>query len=302
MTEPASRPLTVVAVGGNAISPPAGDLSFGAERSVVERAVAEIASLASGGDRLLLVHGNGPQVGRLLDAQALDGAGSLDILVAQTQGELGYLLAESLEAHAGEPCAALVTRVLVDPADEAFRSPAKPVGAVLARPPAGVPSAPTPDGRGFRRVVASPRPRAVVEASAVAALLATHHVVAGGGGGVALAERDGRRAPEPAVVDKDWVAAHLAVALGAARLVFVTDVPFAFDAFHSVSRRPIHRMDVGEARERLASGAFPPGSMGPKVESAAAFVEATGRAALITTIGEIERAARGEAGTAVTPS
>jgi len=302
MTSDASRPLVVVALGGNAISPPAADLSFATERAVIGRAAAEIARLAVQGARLLVVHGNGPQVGRLLCAQGIGDSESLDVHVAQTQGELGYLLVEALETRlADEPCAALVTRALVDPHDEAFRSPTKPVGAILAHPPLGVPSVPIPGGHGFRRVVASPRPIAVLELQAIRVLLTTHHVVAGGGGGVALAARQGSRAPQPAVIDKDWVAALLAIALDAERLLFATDVPCAFEAFGSAQARPIGKMPVAEARRRLASGTFLAGSMAPKVESAIAFTEATGRAALITTIVELEEACGGRAGTLVCP-
>jgi carbamate kinase len=302
VTADSSRVPVVIALGGNAISPPAGDLSFATERRIIARAAAEIARLALRGARLLVVHGNGPQVGRLLVARGLGDPESLDVHVAQTQGELGYLLAEALEAHApGEPCAALVTRVLIDPDDEASQTPTKPIGAILAHPPPDAPSAPVPSGQGFRLLVASPRPIVVVESDAIRALLSTHHVIAGGGGGVALAALPAGRAPRPAVVDKDWVAALLAIAIDARRLVFVTDVPCAFDAFGSPQRRPIGTMAVAEARRRLASGVFLPGSMAPKVESAAAFAEATGRSAVITTIGELEAAWEGRAGTVVRP-
>jgi carbamate kinase len=292
--------LMVVAVGGNAVSPPAGDLSLAGERRAIERTVAEIAPLARQGARLLLVHGNGPQVGRLLRAQGA-GEADLDVLVAQTQGELGYLLSEALDAALGaDACVAVVTRVIVDPRDPAFRAPDKPIGPALAVRPADVPCVRTPDGRGWRRVVASPRPHVVVEAETIRALLAGRHVVAGGGGGIALAGDDGRRRPCPCVVDKDWVAAWLATALGASRLVFVTDVPAACEAFGAPAARPIRAMTSGEARARLARGVFAPGSMAPKVESATEFAEATGRPATVTTIGEVHAALRGEAGTTIT--
>jgi carbamate kinase len=211
------RPLTVIALGGNLISPPAGSLSVGAERAVAARSMGELAPLAEA-HRLLIVHGNGPQVGRLLAAAGEGGA--LDVAVAQSQGELGYLLCEALDAALGATASlALVTRVLVDPADPAFATPAKPIGPVRATAPAEGPAARTPDGHGWRRVVASPRPRAVLELDAIRAALTTHHVVAGGGGGVPLAEVAGTRVPRAAVVDKDHVAALLATALGAVQFV-----------------------------------------------------------------------------------
>jgi len=294
-------PLLVVALGGNAISPPRGDLSITSERAVLAHSVAELAAVAESGRRLLIVHGNGPQVGRLLTTPGIGAPEILDVHVAQTQGELGYLIAEALDrALPAARTAALVTRVLVDEDDPAFAHPSKPVGAVLPRPPAGVPSVRLPRG-GWRRVVASPRPTAVVELPAIEILLATHHVIAGGGGGVALAGHGAARSARPAVVDKDWVAALLAVALDAEVLVFVTDVAHAFDRFGHLSQEAIERMTVATARERLHAGAFAPGSMGPKVESAVQFVQACGRRAVITTIGHVDAALRGLAGTTIEP-
>jgi carbamate kinase len=297
-----ARPCTVVALGGNAVSPPGGDQSLAAERAAVEGAVAELAPLATAGARLLLVHGNGPQVGRLLAAPGVGDVASLDLHVAQTQGELGYLVAETLERLTAESAVAVVTRVLVDPADPAFDTPSKPVGPVLAVPPSGLPALRTPDGRGWRRAVASPRPTAVAELAVIRALLlAGHHVVAGGGGGIALAGAGAARRPCAAVVDKDWVAALLAVALDAHALVFVTDVPYAADDFGGPAARRIPEMRPGTARDRLARGVFLPGSMAPKVESAVAFVEATGRRAVITALGAVGAAVAGAAGTTIRP-
>jgi carbamate kinase len=295
-------PLTVVALGGNAISPPRGDLSIAAERQVVASAAAEVAAVARRGSRLLVVHGNGPQVGRLLTAPHLGDPDAIDVHVAQTQGELGYLLAEALEMQlGGEQCAAIVTRVLVAADDPAFAQPTKPVGAVLRSPPAGVPAVRVPDGDGWRRVVASPRPLLVVEQAAIAAVLPTHHVVAAGGGGVALIACAGARQPRPAVIDKDWVAALLAVGFNADGLLFVTDVPHAFDRFGTPDQQAIHTMRIAEARDRLADGVFAPGSMAPKVESAVQFVEATGRPAVIATVGHVAAALAGTSGTTIRP-
>ena len=294
--------LIVVALGGNAVSPPRGDPSFATERALIGRAVSELIAIAQRGVRLLIVHGNGPQVGRLLGAPGIGDPDSLDVHVAQTQGELGYLLAEALDAHLGDgACVAVVTRVLVDRRDDAFSHPTKPVGAVLAAPPAGAPAVRLSDGSGWRRVVASPRPLAVVEQEAIGALLRRHHVVAGGGGGVALAGTGAPPRAQKAVVDKDWVAALLAVAFDAEQLLFVTDVPHAFDAFGQAHAEPIHSMSVSAARERLAAGVFAPGSMQPKVESAVQFAVATRRAAVIATLGSVGAALAGKAGTTIRP-
>jgi carbamate kinase len=296
-----TKPLIVVALGGNAISPPRGDLGFDLERTLIDRAAVELAELASSGARLLVVHGNGPQVGRLLSAHETDPE-CLDIRVAQTQGELGYLLAEALSRHlAGDSVVAVVTRVLVDPNDPAFAHPSKPVGAVCDTPPRAVPSVRMPDGHGWRRVVASPQPVAVIEQPAVAALVATHHVIAGGGGGVPLSVAGGGRRPQAAVVDKDWVAALLAISLKADKLLFVTDVPYAFDRFGHSEQQLIATMTLEEARRRLANGVFAPGSMAPKIESAVQYVAATGRPATIAALGSLVAALRRATGTTVCP-
>jgi len=293
--------LTVVALGGNAISPPRGDTSLAAERRAIDLALSEIAASSGRRERLLIVHGNGPQVGRLLAAPGIGDAESLDVHVAQTQGELGYLLAEGLEKRTGSPSVALVTRVIVHGDDPAFRAPTKPVGPVLSERPRDAPAQAAPGG-GWRRVVASPRPREVLEESAIVALLRAHHVIAGGGGGVALSGEPPNRVICPAVVDKDWVASLLAIRLRATRLLYVTDVSHAFDRFGEYEQRPIRTMTAEQARARLIAGIFAPGSMAPKVASAADYVEATGRRAVIATIGEVAAALAGDCGTRIEPS
>jgi carbamate kinase len=295
--------LLVVALGGNAVSPPRGGLTFTVERRLVEQAAAELAALAAAGTRLLVVHGNGPQVGRLLTAESAGDSEHLDVLVAQTQGELGYLLVEALDGRLGSGrCAAVVTRVVVDADDPGFAQPVKPIGPVLAQSPPDVPAVRMPDGNGWRRVVASPRPVDVVEAESIAILLATTHVIAGGGGGVPVMRGGSRRARRPAVVDKDWTAALLAARLRADGLLYVTDVASACDDFGQVGQRPITAMSAAAAGARLAAGAFAPGSMGPKVASAAEFVAASGRPAVITTLGQIAAALAGRAGSTITPA
>jgi carbamate kinase len=301
MSFAAQHHVMVVAIGGNAISPAAGDTGFAAERAIVERSMAEVARLTAGGTRLLLVHGNGTQVGRLLSAPGGDAA-HLDIHVAQTQGEIGYLLAEALDRQLDRAqCVAVLTRVLVDPGDEAFRHPTKPVGQILPLRPREGESVRDPQGRGWRRVVASPRPCAVIEQDAIAELLRHHHVVAGGGGGIALSERGRPHQPLPAVVDKDWVAAALAIALDADRLLFVTDVPHAFEHFGTGEQTPLATLTVSAARQLLAAGTFAAGSMAPKVESGVQFASATGRPAVIAQLGAVAAALRGGSGTTIVP-
>ena len=276
--KPAAMPrLLVIALGGNALSPPAGDQGYATERAAAATAARQLAALGAGGRSLLIVHGNGPQVGRLLGSEA--DTGNLDIHVAQTQGELGYLLAEALELASDTPTVALVTRALVDPADPAFGNPTKPIGPLLSARPAHGPAVQLPGG--WRRTVASPHPQAIVEERAIAALLREQHVIAGGGGGIALARAAQGSQGLAGVIDKDWIAARLAVALDAQMLVFATNVAGVEDAHGTDQARLRPRLSVAQARELLAAGVLGAGSMAPKVESAVAFVAATGRPALI---------------------
>lgn len=287
---PPEQPLLVVALGGNALSPPAGDPGYATERAAVAAAAHQLAALAAQGRRLLVVHGNGPQVGRLLGTSA--DTTHLDIHVAQTQGELGYLLAEALEAACGQSTVALVTRTIVDPADAAFAHPTKPIGPLRPTRPEHGPAVQLPGG--WRRTVASPHPQAVVEERAIATLLREQHVIAGGGGGIAIPRTASRTATGaqglPGVIDKDWTAAHLAIALHAQALVFATNVAGVEDG-HGTPQARLHRtLTVAQARALLAAGVLGAGAMAPKVESAVAYVTATGRPALILHTDALARA------------
>lgn len=287
---PPELPLLVLALGGNALNPPAGDQGYAAERRAAAAAAQHLAAFAQRGYRLLVVHGNGPQVGRLMGAG--EEPGNLDIHVAQTQGELGYLLAEALQAASGDATVALVTRALVDPDDPAFAQPTKPIGPLLKARPESGPAVQLAGG--WRRTVASPRPQAVVEERAIATLLREHHVIAGGGGGIALARTpvDLHRQPGglPGVIDKDRVAAHLAIALKAQALLFATDVAGVEDA-HGTSQAHLHaRLTASQAQDLLSAGVLGAGSMAPKVESALAYARATGRPARILHADALARA------------
>lgn len=270
----AERPLVVLALGGNALSPPtvigqADD--YAPEREIVATTAAALDGLMQVGYRLLIVHGNGPQVGRLLQSDPV--RGNLDIHVAQTQGELGYLL---IAALGDTPMACVLTRVVVT---ESLGPPVKPIGPVLDQTPPGQTSVRV--GAGWRVTVPSPKPDRVVESLAIARLLRTHHVVAGGGGGVAV---DGRGRPLSCVVDKDWVASLLAVRLEAQHLVFATDVDAVYEGYGQPGAQAVRTLCVTRARAMIEAGGVAPGSMAPKLASAADFVAATGRPAHICSL------------------
>jgi carbamate kinase len=281
----ADRPLLVLALGGNALSPPTtvGD-DYPVEREIVAGTARVLDRLGGAGHRLLIVHGNGPQVGRLLRQDPSHG--SLDIHIAQTQGELGYLLAAAMR----EPAVCLLTRVIVD-ADPG--PPVKPVGPVMKAQP-DEPA--TRAGDGWRLIVPSPRPLQVVEQRAIETLIASQHVIAGGGGGIP--QNEAGQAVR-GVVDKDWVAALLAIRLDAARLVFATDVAGVFDDPKAIHGRPLQELDPDSARALIQRGIAAPGSMAPKLEAAIDFAAATGRSAVICGLDRIEDAVADGAGTRV---
>jgi carbamate kinase len=305
----------VVAFGGNALLPDP-DQPGAADRNAAEFAAA-LATLMPEDAGLILVHGNGPQVGTaLLRAEAASGevpTDPLDVLVAETQGSIGYLLSRSIgdafRALGREVVvAAIVTQVVVDPSDPAMRQPSKPVGpyyerergeAIAAERGWSLVDVP---GRGMRRVVPSPPPIEVIEIDAVAgAAAAGLIVIAGGGGGVPIARSDGAGITGvEAVIDKDRTAALIATAVDARGLVILTDVARVSTGFGTPDERPMPTMSGAQARQYLDAGEFPPGSMGPKVEACVAYARATGRTALITSVAALPDALGGRDGTRIT--
>lgn len=263
---------------------------------------------------MVLVHGNGPQVGMiLLRIEATKNRippETLDIMVAETQGSIGYLLSRALRSEIPErEIAALLTQVLVDPDDPGFANPTKPVGPFYAREAAdelirsqGWRMTESP-GKGWRRVVPSPWPQEIVELHTIKdAVRHGHLIIAGGGGGIPVVrDEKGILRGIEAVIDKDLTACKLAVAIRAKRFVILTDVPHVSTGFATRSERRISRMKASTARRLLAEGEFPAGSMGPKVEAAAIFAEAIGRSALITNADMLAQALEGRAGTWVDP-
>ncbi len=311
-----ARRLVVAALGGNVLLRPDDGGDFATQRRRAREAARGLCALASRAD-LLVVHGNGPQVGNALLRAAAAPAlppPPLDVAVASTAGEIGYLLAEALQAElaaAGREraVAAMLTRVVVDPGDPAFGAPTKPVGpfydAATARELAGTRGWQLVEdaGRGWRQVVASPRPQAVVEGDALRALLgAGGIVVAGGGGGVPVARQgNGELGGIEAVIDKDRTAALLARDLGADLLVILTGVDRVIKNFGRRGAQPLPALGLRAALRLHARGQFPSGSMGPKIEAAMDFVAEADRPALITSPEALPAALAGESGTYIVP-
>src|SRR3954470_24573148 len=281
----------VVALGGNAMTGPDGSATPRAQREAIAVAAQHLAAVVAAGAEVVLTHGNGPQVGNLLVKNELAAhvvpPVPLDWNVAQTQATIGFTLADELDAAltartVARRTAAVVTRTLVDPDDPGFRVPSKPVGRYLPREEAERFTAlgqtwEDRGPRGWRRVVAEPEPRSVVDYPAIHALAqAGFVVVCAGGGGIPVVDdgQDGHalRGIE-AVIDKDLTAAILALELGAETLVIATDVPNVMIDFGTPSVRPLGRVTVEEMRKHAAEGQFARGSMGPKVEAALRFLD-----------------------------
>ena len=285
----------VVALGGNALTR-AGQTGTYEEQSGNAVIMARtIMGIRRSGWRVVIVHGNGPQVGNLAiqneEGHRLVPAQPLFSLGAMTQGQIGSLISLALRAEQTDlAVAALVTHVVVAPDDHAFARPSKPIGPFFTRTKADDLASErgwtveADSGRGFRRMVASPRPITVVETPAIEALAASGSIViaAGGGGVPVVSTGTGLRGVE-AVIDKDYVAAQLAGALGAQALVFVTDVPRLMIGFGSPTERALDEIDVATAERYQGDGHFPPGSMGPKVDAATRFLRSGGEVAVIST-------------------
>jgi len=300
-------PVAVVALGGNTLLR-GGEGGIDEQRERVARAADRLAALSDRGYDLVVTHGNGPQVGDLLlQQEGAEHPRPLDVLVAETQAQIGYLLAQALDARADGSAATVVTRTVVDPDDPAFDDPAKPIGPYYDAEEAAAREFETaevtrPDGStAHRRVVASPTPAEIVERDRIAALAEDGRpVVCGGGGGVPVAREDGGLRGVPAVVDKDHTSRLVGDAVGAGELLFLTDVDCAYLNFGADDQRPVGETTPAAIREHLDAGEFGAGSMRPKVAAAARFVDAGGEQAVITSPDRLIDALDGTAGTRIT--
>ncbi|HLH74744.1 MAG TPA: carbamate kinase [Chloroflexota bacterium] len=310
----------LIAIGGNALirSDQPGTI---AEQFENARAIAsQLATLLANGWRLVLTHGNGPQVGFIMlrSERASDDISvprlTLDLCVADSQGGLGYILANSIlsalrQHDLGERVVCVLTHTLVDTNDPAFHTPSKPIGPFFDAEQAKEHrqrfgwTMIEDSGRGYRRVVPSPQPVRIVEATAIRALLdAGLLVIAAGGGGIPVVEStDGQLRGVEAVIDKDRSSAALAAYLGIPRLIITTGVEQVAIHFGKPDQRWLDQITVTEARCYLAAGEFPAGSMGPKIEAALTFLERGGKEVIISSPSHLVDAATGRAGTRIVP-
>ncbi|OGO56500.1 MAG: carbamate kinase [Chloroflexi bacterium RBG_16_72_14] len=297
----------VAALGGNALLRRGQPMTAANQRANVAVAARALLPIALEHD-LVLTHGNGPQVGLLSLQNAAykpDEEYPLDVLGAETEGMIGYLLEQELGnlLGAGRPMATILTRVEVDPADPAFGHPTKPIGPVYDREEAerhAVEKSWTiaPDGARWRRVVPSPQPRAIVEIGVIDLLVREGVIVvcAGGGGIPVTAGSEGGYIGIEAVIDKDFAGALLATSLHADAFLMLTDVDAAYVDWGTPDARAIRRVSPAA----LAQWTFAAGSMGPKVEAACRFVNADSGFAVIGSLADAGAMLRGEAGTMVT--
>ena len=313
-------PLAVVAFGGNALLRPEDHGTQEEQIARAKQAARWLAEIVRLGYKLIVVHGNGPQVGNILiqaeEASTKIPPQSLDVCVAQTEGSIGFMLQQSirnrlesigLAASTSGEVATILTEVEVDVNDPAFKRPTKPIGPFFTRYRAEALerdlgwTMKEDSGRGWRHVVPSPRPLRILNINTVARMLESAAVVvAAGGGGIPVVKgRDGQWRGIEAVIDKDYASARLAADLDADLFIILTGVPKVALDFGKPSQRFVERMTVAEAEQHLADGQFPAGSMGPKIDSALQFVRATGKQVLITDVDVLREALQGKDGTLI---
>jgi carbamate kinase len=307
----------LLAVGGNSLIR-AGEKGTAAEQLAnARRTASEIVSLIQDGYHLVITHGNGPQVGAALlrserAASQVPGL-PLDVCGAASQGEIGYLLEQSLvnelsRAGLDTPVIAMLTQSVVSADDPAMQHPTKPIGPFYSRSEAEerrrtlgweiVEDA----ARGYRRIVPSPVPIEIVELDVIRDLVG-HGVlvVACGGGGIPVFRRDGALAGVEAVIDKDRASALLAAELKADLFVISTDTDYVYLDYKKPAQRALTSITADELEQHLRDGHFPPGNMGPKIESVLRFLRSGGQEAIITSYEYLAQAVRGTAGTHVLP-
>ena len=312
-----SKRTIVVALGGNALQKQ-GEASAHAQQAVANQTASQLVPLILAGYRLVIVHGNGPQVGNIvLHEEAINTPEvptmPLDTCVAMSQGSIGFWLQQALideftRRQMTSIASTLITQIVVDAGDPAFTNPTKPIGVFYAseaeaRQAAGGRNFTFKEdaGRGWRRVVPSPKPRRIVEEYTIKAMIeAGVTVITGGGGGVPVVETADRGLEGvEAVIDKDFTAAVVADTVNAEALVILTAVDGAMVDYGKPTARTIGRTNRQEMQQYVDQGQFAPGSMLPKVQAALTFVEKPGRRAIIASLEHASQALEGQIGTII---
>lgn len=307
--------ICVIAIGGNAILNENNRGTLEEQIDNIQLVCSKIVSLIKQGYRVVVTHGNGPQVGQCLLRHKLSSQvvseGTLDACGAETQGLLGYLIQQGLRnalkaAGMEREVVAVVTQVLVDRNDPAFANPTKPIGPFYRREEAEEAASKykkhivEDSGRGWRIVVPSPTPIDIVEKQGILSLLNSGAIViAAGGGGIPVVEENGRLVGVEAVIDKDLASGILAGLIGANYLFLLTGVEKVCVNFRKPDERELGYVSVDEMEAYLAAGQFPEGSMAPKIRAAIQFVRKGGKKAIITTLNNICRALEGKTGTTI---
>jgi carbamate kinase len=294
----------IVALGGNAL------IKFGEEGTTEEQfrnlrvPISQIAELSKDFN-IIITHGNGPQVGMLLMQQEATSEVSkrpLQVLVAETQGQIGYMIESTLDEELmrigldeQKLFITVLTYVKVDPSDPAFHNPTKPIGPAYKEPKSGF----VKTTKGWRRVVPSPKPKKIYQWREIKRLmeLGGWIVIACGGGGIPVIKEGNRLSGVEAVIDKDLASSKLGEQVGADILLIATDVEKVALNYGKSNQRLLENVSISEAKKYLNEGHFPPGSMGPKVEAVINFLEKGGKRAIITSIEKIKDALEEKAGT-----
>ena len=307
----------VVALGGNALQSGNGPATAEAQLEVVKKTCEHIAEISGRGYEVAVVHGNGPQVGRILlaseTAKDVTPAMPFDVCGAMSQGYIGYHLQQALrfalkKRDRNVPVVTLATQVVVDENDPGFKNPTKPIGPFYSEEEAKAMveekgySVKEDAGRGWRRVVASPIPKKIVEIDSVRKLWDTTIVITCGGGGIPVIEKaDGSLEGVAAVIDKDFAAELLAEGIEADALIILTEVEKVAVNFNKPDQQDLAHMTYAEAEKHCADGQFAPGSMLPKVQAAMKFVKANpDKKAIITSLDRAIDALEGKTGTVIT--
>lgn len=312
--------LAIVAIGGNSLITENGSADVGSQWDAVRETCRHIALMVADGWHIVITHGNGPQVGYALrrseiaQKEGIHGE-PLDFLVANTQGSIGYMIQQAMDNSLrrlgiNRTCATVITQIRVDHDDPAFKRPSKPIGGFMTEAEAKQHQSADgwqvveDAGRGWRRVVASPIPRAIQEINAIQALMLSGYVViAAGGGGIPVIRTDvGSLRGVEAVIDKDRASSLLAQQLRADLFIISTGVEKVALNFGKANQQFLDSMTLMQAAQYIQEGQFPAGSMLPKIEAAVEFVRNGGPQAIITDPANLTNALRGETGTRIVPS